>query len=85
MNPATGEFNFAVSEAYLIEKGRITKPVRGATLIGKGHEIIQKIDMVGNDLARDQGMCGSFSGSIPADVGQPTIRVKEIVVGGRNR
>ena len=85
VNPATGEFNFAVSEAYLIEKERITKPVRGATLIGKGHEIIQKIDMVGNDLARDQGMCGSFSGSVPADVGQPTIRVKEIVVGGRNK
>lgn len=85
VNPMTGEFNFAVQEAYLIEKGRITKPVRGATLIGKGYEIIQKIDMVGNDLAREQGMCGSFSGSVPADVGQPTIRVREIVVGGRSR
>lgn len=85
VNPATGEFNFAVNEGYLIEKGRITKPVKGATLIGKGYEIIQKIDMVGNDLDRGQGMCGSFSGSIPADVGQPTIRVSEIIVGGRNR
>ena len=85
VNPGTGEFNFAVIEGYLIEKGRITKPVRGAILIGKGWEVIQKIDMVGNDLARGQGMCGSISGSIPADVGQPTIRVSELIVGGRNR
>lgn len=85
VNPATGEFNFAVNEGYLIENGKITKPVRGATLIGKGYEIIQKIDMVGNDVARGQGMCGSISGSIPADVGQPTIRVSEIIVGGRNK
>ncbi|SHH36728.1 TldD/PmbA family protein [Thermosipho atlanticus] len=83
--PGTGEFNFAVMEAYLIENGRITKPVKGATLIGKGYEIIQKIDMVGNDIDRGQGMCGSVSGSIPADVGQPTIRVSEITVGGRNK
>ncbi|AEX85447.1 peptidase C69 [Marinitoga sp. 1135] len=85
VNPSTGEFNFAVNEGYLIENGKITKPVRGATLIGKGYEIIQKIDMVGNDIKRGQGMCGSISGSIPADVGQPTIRVSEIIVGGRNK
>ncbi|QTA37734.1 TldD/PmbA family protein [Thermosipho ferrireducens] len=85
VNPGTGEFNFAVNEAYLIEKGRITRPVKGATLIGKGYEIIQKIDMVGNDIARGQGVCGSFSGAVPADVGQPTIRVSEITVGGRNK
>lgn len=83
--PGTGEFNFAVMEAYLIEDGKITKPVKGATLIGKGYEIIQKIDVVGNDVDRGQGMCGSLSGSIPADVGQPTIRVSEITVGGRNK
>ena len=83
VNPATGEFNFAVMEGYLIENGEIVKPVRGATLIGKGHEILMKIDMVANNLARGQGMCGSISGSIPADVGQPTIRVSEITVGGR--
>ncbi|MBO8160819.1 MAG: TldD/PmbA family protein [Thermosipho sp. (in: Bacteria)] len=83
--PGTGEFNFAVMEAYLIENGKITKPVKGATLIGKGYEIIQKIDMVGNDIDRGQGMCGSLSGAIPADVGQPTIRVSEITVGGRNK
>ena len=82
--PATGEFNFAVNEGYLVEKGRIVKPVRGATLIGKGDEVLMKIDMVGNDLARGQGMCGSISGSIPADVGQPTVRVSELIVGGRS-
>jgi TldD protein len=84
VNPSTGEFNFSVREGYLIENGKIAKPVRGATLIGKGFEILNKIDMVGNDLARDEGMCGSLSGSIPADVGQPTIRVSELLVGGRN-
>lgn len=83
VNPATGEFNFAVMEGYLIENGEIVKPVRGATLIGRGSEILKKIDMVANNLERGQGMCGSLSGSIPADVGQPTIRVSEITVGGR--
>ncbi len=84
VNPSTGEFNFAVREGYMVENGRVTTPVRGATLIGKGFEILNKIDMVGNDLERDQGMCGSLSGSIPADVGQPTIRVSELIVGGRS-
>ncbi len=82
--PATGEFNFSIREGYLIKNGRIHKPVRGATLVGKGSEIIKKIDMVGNDLERGQGMCGSASGLIPADVGQPTLRVSELTVGGRN-
>ncbi|HCI29371.1 MAG TPA: TldD/PmbA family protein [Fervidobacterium sp.] len=85
VQPATGEFNFAVNEGYLIENGKVTKPVKGATLIGKGYEIIQKIEMVGNDVERGQGMCGSYSGSIPADVGEPTIKVREILVGGRNK
>lgn len=83
VNPATGEFNFAVNEGYIVRNGKIDEPVRGATLIGKGSEILQKIDMVGNNLTTGQGMCGSLSGSIPTDVGQPTIRVSEIVVGGR--
>lgn len=83
VNPATGEFNFAVSEGYIVRNGKIEKPVRGATLIGKGSEILMKIDMVASNLATGQGMCGSISGSIPADVGQPTIRVTEITVGGR--
>jgi len=83
VEPATGEFNFAVLEGYIIRNGKIAEPVRGATLIGKGHEVLMNIDMVGNNLARAQGMCGSSSGSIPTDVGQPMIRVKEITVGGR--
>lgn len=83
VNPATGEFNFSVAEGYLVRNGKIEKPVRGATLIGKGSEVLQKIDMVGSNWSTGQGMCGSLSGSIPADVGQPTIRVSEITVGGR--
>lgn len=83
VDPATGAFNFAVREAYLIRNGKICEPVRGATLIGKGHEVLLQIDRVGNNLKRAQGMCGSSSGSIPTDVGQPMIRVKEMTVGGR--
>ncbi len=83
VNPATGEFNFAVMEGYIVENGKIKEPVRGATLIGKGTEVLNKIDMVGNNLLQSQGMCGSVSGSIPANVGQPMIRVSEITVGGR--
>lgn len=83
VNPVTGEFNFAVSEGYLVRNGQICEPVRGASLIGKGSDILMNIDMVGMNLARGQGMCGSASGSIPTDVGQPMIRVSEITVGGR--
>lgn len=83
VDPATGIFNFAVLEGYIIRNGKIAEPVRGATLIGKGSDILMKIDMVGNDIKRAQGMCGSISGSIPTDVGQPMIRVREITVGGR--
>ncbi len=84
VQPATGEFNFAVSEGYLIEDGKITKPVKGATLVGSGAEILMNIDMIGNNLLTAHGMCGSASGSIPTDVGQPTIRVQNITVGGKN-
>lgn len=83
VNTATGDFNFAVSEGYLIKNGKIDKPVRGATLIGNGPEILNKIDMVGDNLTHGQGMCGSISGSIPTNVGQPPIRVTSITVGGR--
>jgi TldD protein len=83
VNPATGDFNFAVSEAYMIRDGKVAEPVKGATLIGNGGDILKKIDMVANDLERAQGMCGSVSGSIPVDVGQPTLRVSEITVGGQ--
>ncbi len=83
VNPATGDFNFSVSEGYIIRNGKIAEPVRGAALVGTGREALLKVDMVGNNLKTEQGMCGSSSGSIPADVGQPTIRVSEITVGGR--
>ena len=83
VNPVTGEFNFAVTEGYLVRKGEICEPVRGASLIGKGSEILMNIDMVGKNLDCGQGMCGSLSGSIPTNVGQPLIRVSSITVGGR--
>ena len=83
VNPITGEFNFAVQEGYLVKNGEIQEPVRGASLIGKGNEILMNIDMVGNNMSQAQGMCGSSSGSIPVNVGQPMLRVKEITVGGR--
>lgn len=83
VNPATGEYNFAVREGYMIRNGKLAEPLRGATLIGTGLETMQKVDMVGNNLAHGQGMCGSLSGSIPVNVGQPTLRVSEITVGGR--
>ncbi|HZJ77142.1 MAG TPA: TldD/PmbA family protein [Oscillospiraceae bacterium] len=85
VNPATGDFNFAVMEGYLVKDGKIDKPVRGATLIGNGPDILHKIDMVGDNLEYGQGMCGSVSGTIPTNVGQPMIRVREITVGGRSR
>ncbi len=84
VEPATGVFNFAVLEGYIIRNGKICEPVRGATLIGKGSEVLLNIDMVGNNLMRAQGMCGSISGSIHADVGQPMIRVQNMTVGGRS-
>lgn len=83
VNTSTCDFNFAVMEGYLIENGKILKPVRGATLIGNGVKVLQYIDMVGDDLSLGQGMCGSLSGSIPAGLGQPPIRVKSLTVGGR--
>lgn len=83
VNPVTGEFNFAVQEGYLVKNGVIQEPVRGASLIGKGSDVLMNIDMVGDNLELAQGMCGSSSGSIPTNVGQPMIRVKEITVGGR--
>ena len=83
VNPVTGDFNFAVSEGYMVRNGVICEPVRGASLVGKGTEVIQNIDMVGQNLELGQGMCGSSSGSIPTNVGQPLIRVSAITVGGR--
>lgn len=83
VNPATGEFNFAVNVGYLIEDGKITRPVKGATLVGSGKDVLLRIDMIANNLSCSQGMCGSLSGSIPTNVGQPTIRVSNMTVGGK--
>ncbi len=83
VNPVTGEFNFSVNEGYMVRNGKICEPVRGASLVGKGSEIIRNIDMVGTDMDMGQGMCGSSSGSVPTNVGQPLIRVSSITVGGR--
>ncbi len=80
----SGRFVFSATEAYLIEKGRITAPIRGATLIGNGPEVMTRVSMVGNDLALDAGVgvCGKDGQSVPVGVGQPTLKVDEIVVGG---
>ncbi len=85
VNPLTGEFNFGVNEGYIIRNGVICEPVRGASLVGTGSQILMDIDMVGQNLETAQGMCGSSSGSVPTDVGQPLIRVSKITVGGRSK
>jgi TldD protein len=79
-----GKFVFSASEAYLIENGRITTPVKGATLIGNGPDVLTRVSMVGNDLQLDEGIgtCGKDGQSVPVGVGTPTLRVDEITVGG---
>ena len=67
----------------MVKDGKIVEPVRGATLIGKGSEVLMKIDRVGTNLERAQGVCGSMSGSVRTDVGQPRLRVSSMTVGGR--
>jgi TldD protein len=80
----SGKFVFSASEAYLIENGRIGAPVKGATLIGNGPEVLTRVSMVGNDLAFDAGVgtCGKEGQSVPVGVGQPTLRVDGLTVGG---
>lgn len=80
----SGQFVFSASEAYLIENGKITAPVKGATLIGNGPEVMKKISMIGNDLALDRGIgvCGKEGQSVPVGVGQPTLKIDALTVGG---
>ncbi|MFT7681148.1 MAG: TldD protein, partial [Moritella dasanensis] len=80
----SGKFVFSASEAYLIEDGKITTPIKGATLIGNGHDAMQDISMVGNDLELDKGVgiCGKEGQSIPVGVGQPTLKLDSMTVGG---
>ena len=79
-----GKFVFSASEAYMIEDGKITYPVKGATLIGNGPDVLQRVSMVGNDMDLDTGVgvCGKEGQSVPVGVGQPTLRIEEVTVGG---
>jgi len=80
----SGKFVFSASEAYLIENGKVTRPVKGATLIGNGPDVLTRVSMVGNDLELDEGVgvCGKEGQSVPVGVGQPTLRVDGLTVGG---
>ncbi len=80
----SGRFVFSANEAYLIENGKVTRPVKGATLIGNGPDVMNKIEMVGNDLQLDSGVgvCGKEGQSVPVGVGQPTLKISSITVGG---
>jgi TldD protein len=80
----SGKYVFSATEAYLIEDGRVTAPVKGATLIGNGPETMQKVRMIGNDLALDEGVgvCGKDGQSVPVGVGQPSLLIDGITVGG---
>ncbi len=82
VNTATGDFVFGMVEAYLIENGRITEPLRDANLIGNGPDVLSRVDAVGNDFATTPGTCGKDGQSVPVGCGQPTLRVTEVTVGG---
>jgi TldD protein len=80
----SGKFVFSASEAYLIEDGKVTAPVKGATLIGNGPDALTKVTMVGNDMALDPGIgtCGKNGQGVPVGVGQPTLKLSGLTVGG---
>jgi TldD protein len=80
----SGKFVFSAAEAYLIENGKVTRPVRGATLIGNGPDVLTRVSMIGNDMALDPGIgtCGKDGQSVPVGVGQPTLRIDGLTVGG---
>jgi TldD protein len=82
VDPATGDFVFGVTEAYLIEKGEITRPIRAAQLIGNGPDVLRMVDAVGNDFDTWTGMCGKQGQSVPVSSGQPTVLIREMTVGG---
>ena len=83
VNTTTGDFNFGVDSAYLIEDGKITKRIKGVTLIGNGKDILNQVEMVADDLELGDGYCGSKSGMIPVTCGQPSIKISKILVGGK--
>jgi TldD protein len=80
----SGKFVFSASEAYRIENGRLGRPVKGATLIGNGPEVLRRVSMLGHDLQLDEGVgtCGKDGQSVPVGVGQPTLRIDGLTVGG---
>jgi TldD protein len=82
VNTATGDFVFGMTEAYLIENGKITEPVRAANLIGNGPDVLRRVDAVGSDFGTWPGTCGKFGQGVPVSAGQPTLRVSELTVGG---
>ena len=82
VQPGTGEFNFAVTEGYYVKDGKVRHPVKAATLISTGPDVLRRISMVGGDFALATGMCGSVSGAVPTTVGQATLKVDDILVGG---
>jgi TldD protein len=80
----SGKFVFSASEAYLIEDGRLGRPLKGATLIGNGPDVLKRVSLIGNDLKLDKGVgtCGKDGQSVPVGVGMPTIRIDQVTVGG---
>jgi TldD protein len=83
VNTATGDFVFGMTEAYLIENGQITEPLREGNLIGNGPQVLQDIDLLGNDFAMGSpGTCGKDGQGVPVGDGQPTLRVKSLTIGG---
>ena len=84
VNPETGDFNFACNTAYMIRDGKIAECVKGASLIGNTLSILKNVEMVSSDLEYSPGFCGASSGSIPVTIGEPTIKVSSILVGGED-
>jgi TldD protein len=85
VNTATGDFVFGMNEAYLIEGGRITEPLRDANLIGNGPDVLKSIDAIGDDFAMGPGTCGKDGQAVPVGCGQPTVRISGVTVGGTAR
>ncbi len=82
VNPVTGDFIFSIAEGYMIRQGKMAEPVKGATLVGNGPRVLTDIDAIADDLDFDTGMCGKDGQGVPVCTGQPTLRVREMVVGG---
>jgi TldD protein len=82
VNPATGDFVFGCSEAFLVERGEVTRPVRGANLIGRAIEVMSEVDAVADDFDTWEGVCGKDGQGVPVGSGSPTLRIARITIGG---